>query len=183
MRAIPTINTPRLTLRAMRTQDFARYAQIWSNRDVIRWVGGTPWDRARAWNSFLRNAGHWQVTGFGQWAVELHGSLEMMGQVGFFLAEQGLGEDFDSWPEAGWLLHPDAQGQGFGEEAACAAHDWFDRVITGPLVCKIATCNARSLELARMLGYVPLRRIEMDGDTVELMLRRTPPGGPRNLIG
>ena len=182
MRSIPIINTSRLTLRAMIPQDFDRYAEIWGRAEVVRYVGGQPWDASQAWASFLRNAGHWQMTGFGQWAVELHGTRKMMGQVGFFLGRNGIGEDFDAYPEAGWLLHPEAQGQGLGADAAQAAHDWFDRVVTGPLVCKIAPENDRSRRIAEALGYAPLRRHQIEGADVDLMLRRTPPGGPRNLL-
>lgn len=182
MRAIPPIRTARLTLRAMLPQDFERYAAIWACPETVAYVGGQPWDRARAWASFLRNAGHWSMVGFGQWAVHPHGAPDMMGQAGFFLGRAGLGEDFDAYPEAGWMLHPDAQGQGLGEDAAWAAHDWFDRVITGPLVCKIAVSHHRSLAIADGLGYVAMRDIDMEGDPVRLLFRRSPPGGPRNLM-
>lgn len=182
MRAIPPIRTARLTLRAMIPQDFERYARIWACPETVAYVGGQPWDRTRAWASFLRNAGHWAMVGYGQWAIHPHGATDMVGQAGFFLGRAGLGQDFDIYPEAGWMLHPDAQGQGLGEEAARAAHDWFDRVITGPLVCRIAVGHTRSLAIAEAFGYVPLRDIVQDGDTVRLLFRRTPPGGPRNLM-
>ncbi len=182
MRAIPPIRTPRLTLRAMMPQDFERFAEIWACPEVTAFVGGEPWDRSRAWAAFLRNAGHWQMTGFGQWAIELRGTRSMIGQVGFFLGRMGLGEDFDAYPEAGWMLHPDAQGQGLGREAVDAAHDWFDRVVTGPLVCKIVSGHTRSQTIADALGYVPLRAAHVEGEELVLMLRRTPPGGPKNLL-
>jgi RimJ/RimL family protein N-acetyltransferase len=182
MRAIPIINTKTVTLRAMLPQDFARYAEIWARADVVRYVGGQPWDRARAWDSFLRNAGHWQMTGYGQWAVETLGTRQMMGQAGFFLGRGDLGADFDNYPEAGWLLHPDVQGQGLGMDAASAAHDWFDRVVTGPLVCKIAPQNTRSQKIAERLGYRLLRQHQIDGHDVDLLIRKAPPGGPINLL-
>jgi len=72
-RAIPTINTARVTLRAMRAEDFTRFADIWATPEVVRFIGGKPWPKPRAWDAFLRNAGHWQITGFGQWAVQVHG--------------------------------------------------------------------------------------------------------------
>lgn len=181
-RTIPTINTSRLVLRAMRPQDFERYAEIWADEVVVRHVGGKPWDRPRAWSSFLRNAGHWQMTGYGQWAIEPHGAGQMMGQVGFFFGSRALGDDFDRVPEAGWVMHPDAQGHGFGREAAMAAHDWFDRVITGPLVCLLSPENASSRHLAEGLGYRFLRAARLDGDDVALMSRPHPPGRPRNLF-
>ena len=174
-RTIPTINTHRLTLRGMRAEDFRRYADIWSMPEVVRQIGGTPWPRSKAWAAFLRNAGHWQITGFGQWAVHQHGQGDMSGQVGFFYGKRDLGEDFDDFPEAGWVLTPDATGRGLGTEAAHAAHDWFDRVVTGRLVCMVAPEHATSLRVAEGLGYVALREAEYEGRPVQLLARKGPP--------
>ncbi|THH38299.1 N-acetyltransferase [Aliishimia ponticola] len=180
MRAIPTIRTARLTLRAMRLQDFERFAEIWRDPSVVAHLGGVPWDEPRAWASFLRNAGHWQMVGYGQWAIEPHGTREMVGQVGFFVDRTD--EAASPWPEAGWMLHPDAQGQGLGIDAVQAAHDWFDRVITGPLTCRILPGNDRSDAIARQLGYHLADPETEDDGALQLYLRKTPPGGPRNLL-
>ncbi|MCR8825670.1 GNAT family N-acetyltransferase [Pseudosulfitobacter koreensis] len=174
-RVIPTINTKGLTLRALRPDDFDRYAEIWAMADVTCHIGGAPWSRSQAWDSFLRNAGHWQMTGFGQWAIEAQGTKSLVGQTGFSYGVRGLGADFDIYPEAAWVLSPDVQGRGLGRQAAQAAHDWFDRVVTGPLVCRISPDNAVSLRLAGTLGYKPLRRTEVDGAAVDLMIRKSPP--------
>lgn len=170
-RTIPTINTARLTLRAMRPDDFDRFAAIWADQGVAQYITGSPRTRTESWAAFLRNSGHWQMTGFGQWGVERHGTVELIGQAGFFHGMRGYGEDFDPYPESGWALIPDVHGQGFGWEAVSAAHDWFDRVITGPLVSQIVPDNVASMRLAERLGYVPLR----DHGDVTLMIRKSPP--------
>ena len=84
--------------------------------------------------------------------------------------------------EAGWVLHPQAQGQGFGQEAAQAAHDWFDRVVTGPLVCLVSGDNAGSLQVAEAMGYAPLRETTLNDAPVSLLFRKTPPGSPKNIF-
>lgn len=175
-RAIPTINTPRVTLRGMRREDFPRFAEIWATPEVVKHISGKPWPKARSWDAFLRNAGHWQIVGFGQWAVQVHGMPDISGQTGFFFGSRGLGEDFDPFPEAGWVLEPRVHGQGLGLEAARAAHDWFDRVVAGQTVCIVTPDNAQSLRVAEQLGYRPLRDAEMEGDMVRLMTRKGPPG-------
>ncbi|WP_299144996.1 GNAT family N-acetyltransferase [uncultured Tateyamaria sp.] len=174
-RHVPTINTARVTLRAMRPGDFDRFAEIWAMPEVVQFTGGQARSRDACWHNFLRNAGHWQMTGFGQWAIEEHGSGRMVGQVGFFFGARGLGADFDAVPEAGWVVTPDVQGQGLGREAAQAAHDWFDRVVTGPLVCMIDPAHAVSLHLAERLGYLPLRDAADAAGPVRLMIRKSPP--------
>jgi len=174
-RHVPTINTARITLRAMRPEDFDRYAEIWALPEVVRFIGGEPRGRDVSWDAFLRNAGQWHMTGFGQWAIEDHATKTMVGQAGFIRRSRNLGEDFEKSPEAGWVLAPEAQGKGYGSEAVQAAHDWYDRVVTGPLGCLISPENAASLKLAEMLGYELLRKTEYQGDPVQLMMRKSPP--------
>ncbi len=174
-RTIPTINTKRLTLRAMRAEDFARFAEIWAMPEVVTHIAGKPRSKAQSWDAFLRNAGHWQISGFGQWAIQPRSMRQMAGQCGFFFGSRGLGEDFDPFPEAGWVLAPDAQGMGLGLEAVQAAHDWFDRVIAGRTVCMITPENVGSRRIAEAVGYSALRETEMEGDAVTLMTRKGPP--------
>ncbi|SMO35948.1 GNAT family N-acetyltransferase [Ruegeria faecimaris] len=175
LRSTPMINTARLMLCAMRPDDFSRYAEIWRNPCVVRHLGREPLSRGEAWESFLRNAGHWQMAGFGQWAVFRQSNRQMIGQAGFFYRNRGLGDDFDSFPEAGWLLAPEAQGQGFGLEAAQAAHDWFDRIMPGPLVSLIDAENHASQNLAAKLGYELMAERDYMGSQVNLLKRNGPP--------
>lgn len=174
-RTIPTINTARITLRAMRSEDFKRFAEIWAKPEVIAHIDKEPRSKAKSWDAFLRNAGHWQIAGFGQWAVQVHTDQNMAGQTGFFYGSRGLGDDYDPYPEAGWVMDPSAQGQGLGLEAVQAAHDWFDRVVAGRTVCMITPDNLKSLRIAESIGYVPLREVEVDGDLVRLLTRKGPP--------
>ncbi|MEX3315089.1 GNAT family N-acetyltransferase [Sulfitobacter sp. PS-8MA] len=174
-RTIPTINTSRLTLRAMRAEDFPRFAEIWALPEVASRIFDGPRSKAQSWDAFLRNAGHWQITGFGQWAVQLHRQREVLGQTGFFFGSRNFDEEFDTYPEARLVLAPEAQDQRLGFEAARAAHEWFDRVITGRTVCMIAPGNIAALKIAGTLGYELLREAEVSGRPVRLLTRRGPP--------
>lgn len=176
-RTVPTINTARITLRAMRPGDFDRFAEIWAMADVVRHIGGVPRDRATSWIRFLTNAGHWQMTGYGQWAIEYHETKEMIGHVGFFLNDRGLDADWDRVPEAGWVLVPELHGKGLGREAVKAAHDWFDRVITGPTACLIHPENAASLRIAERLGYAMVDEATYMDRPARMMLRKSVPQG------
>jgi RimJ/RimL family protein N-acetyltransferase len=170
-RAVPHINTSRLTLRAMRLEDFDRYAEIWADRDVARYITGQPRSRGQSWAAFLRNAGQWQMTGYGQWAVIEHATGRMIGQAGFFNGARDLGDDFDAYPEAGWLLAPEAHGKGLGTEAVKAVHEWYDRVIPGSLVATVDRRNAVSLKMAETTGYSALREVKMGRYFVQLLRR------------
>lgn len=175
MRAIPVINTGRLSLRPMRKDDFDRFAAIWADPCVASACGTAPWGRGRAWEAFLRNAGHWQITGFGHWAVTEARQRRMVGQVGFSFGSERIDPSFDPFPEAAWVLAPEAHGNGLGREAAQAAHDWFDRIVTGPLVARVAPENRAALALAEALGYREMGRAEFDG-RFALLMKRAGPG-------
>jgi RimJ/RimL family protein N-acetyltransferase len=173
-RTVPIINTSRVSLRPMRPEDFDRYAEIWADPEVTALIRG-PLTRAQSWDTFLRNAGHWQMAGFGQWAIWEARSRHMVGQTGFFYRNRDLGEDFDVHPEAGWVLAREAQGQGLAHDAAHAAHEWFDRVVHGPLVAVIDQTHDRSLKLAESLGYAQMRTTQMENAPVVLLKRLGPP--------
>ena len=117
------------------------------------------------------------MTGFGQWAIWEAQSRHMVGQTGFFRKNRNLGEDFDAFPEAGWVLAREAQGQGLAHDATHAAHEWFDRVVHGPLVALITKTHERSLKLAQTLGYEAMREVDMEGVDLVLLKRSGPPQG------
>ena len=176
IRSTPTLNTSRVTLRAMRPEDFDRFAAICAMPNALRPVSGRPWPRRLAWEAFLRNAGHWQMTGFGQWAVIEQRSRSMVGQLGFSFASEVVDEEFDDFPQIDWVLLPECQGNGVAIEAARAAHDWFDRVIPGPLVAPVSADNTVSLRFADALGYRERRRVSGDSGAL-VLLRRDGPSG------
>ena len=70
---------------------------------------------------------------------------KLIGQAGFFYGNRALGEDFDSFSRGRMGSGARGAGQGLGYEAAQAAHDWFDRIMPGPLVAMV---NAGERDLA-----------------------------------
>jgi RimJ/RimL family protein N-acetyltransferase len=176
---IPQIESERLVLRGMCRDDFPRFAEIWREPSVVRYIGNKPRSDSESWGAFLRIAGSWALEGFGQWAIVRKADGQLVGQTGFFNAMRGLGEDFDAAPEAGWVIATAAQGKGYGPEAVRAAHRWYDfQSFAGRSNCMIEVGHAASFRIAEDLGYRPLREIETDGDKVVLMTR-VAPGGAR----
>jgi RimJ/RimL family protein N-acetyltransferase len=157
----------------MRIDDFDRYAEIWSLPDGMRNLELNGNDRRAAWEAFLRNAGHWQMTGFGQWAIVDQRSREMIGAVGFGYLSEPIDEEIDRFPETNWLLLREAQGSGLALEAVQSAHDWFDRVIPGTLLLRIGEDQIASLKMAERLGY---RETGLSGQPYRLLRRDGPPG-------
>jgi RimJ/RimL family protein N-acetyltransferase len=96
-------------------------------------------------------AGAWALTGVAMFSVIDRETGQWLGRIGPW---QPLG-----WPgtEVGWGLHPDAQGKGYGIEAATAAIDYaFDHLGWTEVIHCIDPDNTGSQNLARALGSANL---------------------------
>lgn len=174
----PYIETERLILREMRRDDFAAFAAIWREPEVVRFIGAEARSEAESWSAFLKNAGSWAIERFGQWAIVRKSDGVFCGQAGFFRAMRGLGADFDAAPEAGWVLGAEFHGQGYGREAVTAAHMWFDaQPFGGKSHAIIEAGHAVSFGLAMRLGYRAMREADFGGARVTLLVRSPDEGG------
>lgn len=142
----PVLHTARLMLRPTALEDFPRWAELMADTEASRFIGG-PQNAEAAWRGFMTMAGAWSMTGVAMFSVIERDSGRWMGRIGPW---QPLG-----WPgtEVGWSLHPDAQGQGYGLEAATATLDYAFEVLgwTEVIHC-IDPENTPSQRLAERLG-------------------------------
>jgi RimJ/RimL family protein N-acetyltransferase len=169
---IPVLETARLRLRALRLEDFAAFAAMWSDPQVVRFVGGVPLARDEAWSRFLRQMGMWHYLGFGTFAIEKKDSGAFLGACGFHDLFRNITPSLEGTMEAGWALPPAAQGQGIAEEAMRAALAWADRVHARMRkTCIIRPCNAASLHVAAKLGFAEYARADFDGGPIILLER------------
>lgn len=156
--AVPTLTSARLELSAHRRADFADSLALWRDPAVTRFIGGRPASEAEIWQRLMRYLGQWTLLGYGYWALRERASGRFLGEVGFLNFRPGLGARFQDRPEAGWVLSPSAQGQGYAAEATRLAHDWLAQHLAEkgePMrtVCLIQPDNAPSIRLAEKLGY------------------------------
>src|SRR5438552_17778636 len=107
-----TLETDRLKLRAFRNEDIDAYAEICAYPEVMRFLGGKPLNRGEAWRQMATILGHWQLRGYGLWAVEERATGKLLGRIGFLNPE--------GWPgfELGWTLGRQYWGHGFAIEGA-----------------------------------------------------------------
>jgi RimJ/RimL family protein N-acetyltransferase len=112
---IPRLETERLLLREWRPEDFEAHARFMADADVTRYLTGEPLSRMEAWRNLAMILGHWELRGFGLWAVERKSDGAFIGRVGMNYPE--------GWPavEVGWTLGKEYWGAGFATEAARAA--------------------------------------------------------------
>lgn len=110
----------------------------------MRWVGGVQ-PRPMAWRALALYAGHWELRGYGLWAVERDG--ELVGRIGLWRPE--------GWPglEVGWLVARHSWGYGYATEGASAAMAWaWEHLHAERLISLIDPENARSLRVAERIG-------------------------------
>jgi RimJ/RimL family protein N-acetyltransferase len=142
---IPTLQTPRLTLRAPDIGDFDALAAFYGS-ERSRFVGG-PVTRELAWRILAGEIGHWSLRGFGRWAVEDRASGRFAGLVGLWCPE--------GWPESeiGWTLVDGFEGRGFATEAALAAREHaYDVLGWDTAISLVSPDNAASAGVARRMG-------------------------------
>ena len=78
---IPVLETERLIMREWRRSDFDAYAAANADAEVQRFLGG-PQDREQSWRSMAVQIGHWELRGYGQWALERREDGRMIGRAG-----------------------------------------------------------------------------------------------------
>jgi RimJ/RimL family protein N-acetyltransferase len=142
------LQTERLLLRMFREQDFEAYASFCADPEVMRYLGeGKPLSRTDAWRHLALVLGHWQLRGYGLWAVEEKASGALVGRIGFWNPE--------GWPgfEVGWMLGRPYWGKGFATEGARAALQFaFTQMQQSHVISLIRPDNAASIRVAERLG-------------------------------
>lgn len=145
---IPRLSTDRLLLRPFQDQDLDAYAAICSDPEVMRYLGdGKPLSRADAWRQMAMILGHWQLRGYGMWAVEERQRNVLIGRIGFWQPE--------GWPgfELGWTLGRNWWGMGYATEGARIALSFaFTRLGQEHVISLIHPENRASTRVAERLG-------------------------------
>jgi RimJ/RimL family protein N-acetyltransferase len=154
-----TLRTDRLQLRMFRPDDLEAYAAMCADPEVMRYLGdGKALSRADAWRQMAMILGHWQLRGFGLWAVEERASGDLVGRIGFFQPE--------GWPgfELGWMLRRASWGKGYATEGGrrALAHA-FTELGRTHLISLIRPTNQASIRVAERLGQSLEGRTELFG--------------------
>ena len=145
----PVLTTERLTLRRPDARDAAAMIGFFADERSRFYAG--PKNECDAWRDLAARVGHWELRGYGMFAIVERASGETVGLAGPW-HPAGFAE-----PEMSWLL-TDARHEGKGYAAeACqavlahvfAAHGWAS------LPSYIDTENAASRALALRLGARP----------------------------
>ena len=135
------LKTARLILRPARTDDLEAMHDVLSNVEATRWWSAPPHatpDQTRIWLDSMIEA---PVDASDDFIVERDGRL--IGKAGFWRL-----------PEIGYILHPDAWGQGLATEALTAVIDHvFATRGVETLTADVDPENVASIRLLEKLGF------------------------------
>jgi len=131
-----------------RQDDFDAYAAMCADAEVMRYLGdGKTLDRQSAWRQMAMILGHWQLRGYGLFALEEKTTSALVGRAGIF--------EPDGWPgfELGWMLRRQSWGKGYATEAARRVlRHAFTEMKRERVISLIREGNAPSIRVAERLG-------------------------------
>ena len=177
------LQTERLLLRPPAPNDVAAAAELLTDPEVMRFLGGDVVPHTHHGAVVEKWRKRWELNGMGPFLIERRRDGRFLGRAGIVVwdsrtwthttvAEAGR----FAQPELGWALVRAEWGNGYATEAARAVRDWArgDRNV-GRLVSLIAPDNLASQRVAQRLGALPTATVTLF-DSVEAVVWEHPSG-------
>ena len=112
-------------LRRWRPDDVDQLTKIYASPAIVAWLGALTHSDAAA--TVARYEHHWEMHGFGRFAVEDRRTGQLVGRVGVMRQPDWV--ETPHKDEVGWVVRADRWAEGLATEAAHAAiADALDRV-------------------------------------------------------
>ena len=153
----PELETERLRFRQWRETDVDPLHAFYSD-PKSQAVYGDGVSRGDVWRRMAQLIGHWQLRGFGLYALDDKATGELAGYAGLWFP--------DGWDdvEVGYGIAPRFRGKGYATEAARRARDHgFRELGLARLVSYINPINVTSIRVAEKLGAAPDGEFIMHG--------------------
>ncbi len=154
------IETSRLYLRQFRDEDWKDMHAYYSDEEATKFTIGRSLTEGESWRAMASIIGHWQLRGYGPYAIEEKISNKVIGTVGFWYP--------NDWPEIEikWALARQYWGQGFASEAARGVQKTaLECFPEKSLISFIHSGNRASIQLALAISAVFEQQVEFRGDT------------------
>lgn len=168
------LETSRLHLRPPLLEDAGAVAELLTDPEVMRFLGGNVVPREDVGGVLVRWRQRWEDNGMGPFLLERREDGRFVGRAGILvwdvrtwthatLAEAGE----HAQPELGWALCRAQWGNGYATEAAAEVRDWARRERgVGRLVSVIAPDNVASQHVAERLGASPVETVKQFDEVV-----------------
>jgi len=157
------IETRRLILRCFKEDDWLDLHRLYSDPECTRYTIQRTLTEGESWRTMATMIGHWQIRGYGPYAVEDKATGKVMGPVGLWYP--------NDWPEPEikWALASGYWGCGYASEAARAVKQVAAEYMPETsLISLIFSDNQPSIKLAEAIGATFEREFEFRGQTAHI---------------
>jgi RimJ/RimL family protein N-acetyltransferase len=152
------LETDRLILRMFAEADWRALHEHYSDADCTRFTFRRALTEAGTWRAMASMAGHWQLRGYGPYALEEKSTGTVLGTAGLWYPLE--------WPEPEikWALARRHWGQGYASEAVRAVQSMAQGCMPDlRLISLIDSGNASSIRLALAVGASLEREMDFAG--------------------
>ena len=163
----PSISTARLTLRQFLHDDWPAMHAHYADPECTRFTFRRALTEAESWRAMASMVGHWQLRGYGPYAVVETSSQQVIGTAGLWYP--------NDWPEPEikWALTRLYWGKGYAKEAVKAIQGLALAHFQGKApISLIHSENSASIHLAVAVGATLEKEVEFRG--VPWLLYRHP---------
>ncbi|MBL4829943.1 MAG: GNAT family N-acetyltransferase [Aliivibrio sp.] len=148
------METTRLILRQWKESDFAQYAKMCADPDVMKYFPAVQTE-TESYAQANRARDYITANGWGFWAVEVKSTGEFIGFVGLHAQEANCGIPFAPLIEVGWRLNASSWGNGYAPEAANAALEYaFTQLNVDEIYSFTSMPNEPSKRVMEKIGMV-----------------------------
>ncbi len=158
-----TAETERLILRTFKEDDWLDLHQLYSDPKCTQYTIQRTLTEGESWRTMATMIGHWQLRGYGPYALEDKATGKVMGPVGLWYP--------NDWPEPEikWAISHAYWGHGYASEAARAvkkiAADFMPET---SLISLIFSENEPSIKLALAIGAKFEKELEFRGQIAHI---------------
>jgi len=152
------LETGRLVLRMFVEGDWRALHEHYSDAECTRFTFRRALTEAATWRAMASMAGHWQLRGYGPYAVEDKSTKALLGTVGLWYPLE--------WPEPEikWALARRHWGKGYASEAVRAVQHMAREYVPDLSLISLIDCrNTASIKLALAVGATLERELEFAG--------------------
>ena len=153
------LQSSRLILRQFKESDWRALHKYYSDIEATAFTFGRALTEGETWRAMCGMIGHWQIRGYGPYAVEEKSTGNVLGTVGFWYP--------NNWPEPEikWALAREYWGKGFAKEAAASVLEAGKVHLPEiELISLIHPDNKASIGVALAIGAKLESEIEHEGE-------------------